>query len=139
MKRSGFKPRTCAISPGTAKMGVDASSTVAKVKRMKSSRPKMTPIRKSAKGQECTIRLPDVCNYNTETTVLCHSNELADGKGMGLKAPDTEAAYGCSACHDVVDGRAPRPEGMSYELMMSLFRAAIEQTQRIVKRKGLIA
>jgi hypothetical protein len=108
------------------------------VKAWNSSRPKSTPIRKSAKNEECTIRLPMVCNYDPATTVLCHSNELADGKGMGLKAPDTAAAYGCSACHDVVDGRRPRPEGLSLELVASLFREAIAQTQRILKRKGLV-
>jgi hypothetical protein len=108
------------------------------VKAWKSSRQKSTPIRQSAKNEECTIRLPMVCNYDQETTVLCHSNELADGKGMSLKAPDTAAAYGCSACHDVVDGRRPRPEGLSLELVASLFRDAIAQTQRILKRKGLV-
>jgi len=106
--------------------------------RMKASRPKSSPIRRSAKGEECTIRLPMVCNYDTATTVLCHSNALADGKGMGLKAPDTRAAYGCSACHDVVDGRAPRPEGMTKELVDSLFEEGIAQTNRIFKRKGLM-
>jgi hypothetical protein len=107
-------------------------------KRMKSRGPKMTPIRKSARDQECTIRLPGVCNFDTSTTVLCHSNESTDGKGMGLKASDECAAYGCSACHDVVDGRRPRPEGMSLELMLSIFREAIAQTRRILKRKGLL-
>lgn len=106
--------------------------------RMKSSRPKSSPIRKSAKGEECTIRLPMVCNYDTTTTVLCHSNKLADGKGMGLKAPDTRAAYGCSACHDVVDGRVPRPEGLTLELAEACFEGGIEQTNRILVRKGLM-
>lgn len=106
--------------------------------RMKSSRPKSSPIRKSAKGEECTIRLPMVCNYDTATTVLCHSNKLADGKGMGLKAPDTRAAYGCSACHDVVDGRAPRPEGLTLGLVEACFEGGIEQTNRILARKGLM-
>lgn len=106
---------------------------------MKRSRPKMTPIRKSAKGEECTIRLPmGVCNFDPATTVLCHSNSLADGKGMGLKAPDTQAAYGCSACHDVVDRRRPPPEGMNWELVMACFKAGIEHTNRILKRKGLV-
>jgi hypothetical protein len=107
-------------------------------KPMKTRGPKMTPIRKSAKGEECTVRLPWVCNYNPETTVLAHSNALADGKGMGLKAPDTQAAYCCSACHDVVDGRAPRPAALNYELMMACFTEGIAQTQRILKRKGLM-
>lgn len=105
---------------------------------IKKSRSKTTPIRRSAKNEECTIRLPQVCNFDTSTTVLCHSNLLEDGKGMGLKAPDTAAAYGCSSCHDVLDGRKPRPEGLSYELMIALFKEAIAQTNRILKRKGLL-
>jgi len=98
----------------------------------------MTPIRRSARGQECTIRIPGVCNFDPATTVLCHSNALADGKGMGIKAADDCAAYGCSACHDLVDGRRPRPDGMTLELVESLFREAIAQTNRILKRKGLL-
>jgi hypothetical protein len=107
--------------------------------RMRASRAKSTPIRKSAEGQECTIRLPGVCNYNTSTTVLCHDNRIESGKGMGLKAPDTCAAYGCGACHDVLDGRAPRPAGLSRELVLACFDAGIEQTHRILRRLGLIA
>lgn len=106
--------------------------------RMKSRRPKSTPIRRSAKNEECTIRLPGVCNFDISTTVLCHSNSLADGKGMGLKAPDTRAAYGCSACHDVLDGRALRPADMTPELAAACFEGGIEQTNRILRRKGLV-
>lgn len=109
------------------------------VKPWKKSRPKSTPIRQSARGEECTISLPMVCNGNPETTVLCHSNQLADGKGMGLKAPDNRAAYGCSACHDVLDGRAPRPSGWTYEMVLERFEAAITRTQAILLRKGLVA
>lgn len=117
---------------------MERGTSMLKRSPMKNSRPKSTPIRKSAKGEECTIRLPMVCNYDTSTTVLCHSNLLEDGKGMGLKAPDEKAAYGCSACHDVVDGRASRPEGLSRELVSALFIEAIAQTNRILRRKGLM-
>lgn len=106
-------------------------------KPMRKSRPKMTPIRKAARDQECTMRFP-VCNYDVSTTVLCHSNELVDGKGMGLKAPDTEAAFGCSACHDVLDGRAPLPEGFTRELMLAKFKEAVAKTHRILKRMRLV-
>ncbi len=106
-------------------------------KPMRKSRPKMTPIRRAARNQECTLRFP-VCNFDTSTTVLCHPNELAAGKGMGLKAPDTTAAFGCSACHDVLDGRAPRPEGFTYELMIAMFREAVAQTHRVLKRMGVM-
>lgn len=106
-------------------------------KPMRKSRPKMTPIRRAARNQECTLRFP-VCNFDPSTTCLCHSNELADGKGMGLKAPDTAAAFGCSACHDVLDGRAPRPEGFTYELMIAMFKEAVAQTHRVLKRSGVM-
>lgn len=61
----------------------------------------MSAIRKSARGQECTVRIPDVCNFDPATTVLAHRN----GGSAGMKNGDNEAAYCCSACHDVIDGR----------------------------------
>jgi hypothetical protein len=106
--------------------------------RIKSSGPKMTPIRKAARGQDCTIRLPGVCNGDSATTVLCHSNSLADGKGMGLKAPDTAAAFGCSTCHAVLDGQLPRPAGMTKDDVEAAFRAGIERTHQYLRTKGLI-
>ncbi|WP_211440968.1 nuclease domain-containing protein [Collimonas humicola] len=108
-------------------------------KRMRSTKKPLTKIQASARDEECTLRFPfGICNYRTDTTVLCHSNLLADGKGAGLKAPDTEAAYGCVDCHDVLDGRAPRPAGFSYELMLALFNDGRDQTRRILRRKNLL-
>lgn len=118
-------------------MSMKRSQIKRSTKPMRKSRPKMTPIRRAAWNQECTLRFP-VCNFNTSTTVLCHSNELADGKGMGLKAPDTAAAFGCSACHDVLDGRVPRPHDFSHELMIAQFKEAVEQMHRILKRMGVM-
>jgi hypothetical protein len=106
-------------------------------KPMKSSRPKMTPIRASARGQDCTLRFPGICNCNPETTAWCHSNRLADGKGMGLKAPDHHGCYGCSDCHAWLDGgyagRMPR------EVVDARFDAARDESQEILKSKGLMA
>lgn len=100
---------------------------------MKPSRPKKTAARSSAREQECTLRFPG-CNYRTDTTVLCHSNLLEHGKGMGLKAPDKYAAYGCCACHDMLDGRARRPDWFSYEDMIAGFLRAMEATQEIMQK-----
>jgi hypothetical protein len=105
---------------------------------LKSRGPKMTPIRRAARGQECQLQILGVCNGDPTTTVLCHSNRLADGKGMGLKAPDTEACIGCSSCHDVLDGRAPRPAGMSMDDLQRLFDYARERTHAILRAKGLL-
>lgn len=106
--------------------------------KLKSRGPKMTPIRRAARGQECTLQIPGICNGDTSTVVLCHSNSLADGKGMGLKAPDTAACFGCSACHDVLDGRRPRPEGMTKDDVDGTFRGAVQRTHVVLREKGLM-
>lgn len=56
-----------------------------------------------AKGQECTINFPGVCNNNPETVVAAHSNQLRHGKGGGLKAHDCYIAWACYACHMELD------------------------------------
>jgi hypothetical protein len=61
-------------------------------------------LRKEAKGRGCTVRLPGVCNHNSETVVLAHYR-LAGVSGMGMKSPDIIGAWACSACHDAIDRR----------------------------------
>lgn len=129
MKRAAFARAERKAAAGFAKL---------QRKPMKSRGPRMTPIRASARDEECTLRFPFVCNYRTDTTALCHDNRLESGKGMGLKAPDTCAAYGCSACHDVLDGRAPRPAGMTYETMLERFDQGVEHTHARLRAKGLM-
>jgi hypothetical protein len=119
----------------------EVTKTITKAARargIKTKGPKMTLIRKAARGQDCTIQLHGICNRDPATSVLCHSNELADGKGMGLKAPDTAAAFGCSACHDVLDGRRPRPAWLTKDMVLAAFRAGIQRTHEFLRTKGLI-
>ena len=113
-------------------------SILKSTKRMKSRGPKMTPIRRAARGQECTLQLLGVCNGDSSTVVLCHSNRLADGKGMGLKAPDTAACFGCSACHDVLDGRVPRPSWMTKSDVDAAFDFAVLRTRETLRARGLM-
>lgn len=61
-------------------------------------------LRKEAKGRECMVRLPGICNFNPETTVLAHYR-LAGICGAGQKSPDLIGAWACSACHDEIDRR----------------------------------
>lgn len=61
-----------------------------------------TKLRKLARGRECQVRIPGVCNGDPATTVLAHLN----GGGMGMKRSDLSGAWACSSCHDVIDGRA---------------------------------
>ncbi|MCW6608452.1 DUF1364 domain-containing protein [Yersinia ruckeri] len=62
-------------------------------------------LRDSARGQCCTLQIPGICNGNPETTVLCHLPSSTHG--MGYKSDDYWAVFGCSDCHDVLDGRVP--------------------------------
>ena len=64
------------------------------------AKPKMTKLRKAARGQECQLRIPGVCCGDTETTVLCH----VGGAGTGTKSHDLHASWGCYSCHQWIDG-----------------------------------
>lgn len=59
-------------------------------------------LRKTARGQQCLVRIPGVCNHDPETVVLAHLN----GGGTGMKHSDLKGAFCCSACHDCLDRRA---------------------------------
>ena len=67
---------------------------------------KKIDLRKEARGRACMVRLPGICNHNSETVVLAHIR-LPGVSGMGIKAPsDLLGAWACSACHDAIDRRA---------------------------------
>lgn len=93
---------------------------------------KQTKITKSAKGEECTIRLPGICNFNPETVVLCHIG----GAGMALKANDIHSAYGCSSCHSAIDGHVKCD--ISKEDLTLYHYDGMVRTQLILLGKGLL-
>ena len=108
-------------------------------KPMKKSRAKSTPARRAARDRDCTLMIPGVCNRDPATTVLCHSNRLEHGKGIGLKAPDSAACFGCSDCHDVLDGRRPLPGWMTRQQLEDTFDRATAITQEQLKLEGIVA
>ena len=134
MRRTGSK----APAAGAGLLRVAAVQLKAR-KPMKKSRAKSTPARRAARGRDCTLMIPGVCNRDPATTVLCHSNRLADGKGMGLKAPDSAACFGCSDCHDVLDGRRPLPGWMTRQQLEDTFDRATAITQEQLKQEGITA
>ena len=79
-----------------------------------------------ARGRDCLLRIPGVCNYNPETTVACHSNQQQHGKGMGIKAHDWATAWGCSSCHAWLDqGMADKADkAMAFKAAMARQEAA---------------
>ena len=93
----------------------------------------MSILRKFAKGQTCTIRIPMVCNSDPETTVLAHMG----GGGMGLKQPDLLGAHSCSDCHDVVDGRVRT--AYSHDECELMHWQGVGRTIRRVEAAGMIS
>ena len=69
----------------------------------------MTNLRKEAQGRECQVRLPGICNGNSETVVLAHYR-MAGLCGVGMKPNDLFGAWACSACHDEIDRRTRRTD-----------------------------
>lgn len=87
-------------------------------------------IRDSARGEDCSLRMVGICNFNNETTILAH---LPCGmKGMGMKSPDNMAVYACSCCHDVLDGR--RQGAIDWRDVVR----ALAETQAKLMQKGLM-
>ena len=64
----------------------------------------MSKLRRAAKGRECMVRIPYICNGDPATVVLAHYR-LAGYCGTGYKPDDALGAWCCSSCHDAVDGR----------------------------------
>lgn len=98
----------------------------------------MSAITNSARGMACQVRMPGVCNFDPATTVWCHANGSAAGKGIGQKSHDLLGAYACSACHDVVDGRRPHPAGYSRDYSKLAFWEGHARSLRILLDNGLV-
>lgn len=99
---------------------------------LKQRRHESKKLRDSARGRECQVRIPNICNFNPETTVLCHLN----GGGTGTKKSDAFASFACSSCHDVLDSRVKTDVD---RWMIELWhRQGVERTQQIWLDEGLV-
>lgn len=98
----------------------------------------MSKITESARGIMCQIRLVGICNANPATTVWCHANGSAAGKGIGMKSHDLLGAYGCSACHAIVDRLVPAPEVMDRCAIKLAFWEGHARSVLLLIEKGLI-
>jgi hypothetical protein len=132
LKRTAFKR-------SARPTGILAQASFAKVRKpMKKSRPKMTPIRASARNEECTMQIPGICNRDPATVVWAHSNNAVDGKGAGIKARDEEGCYACFTCHSFYDGGYANA-GWDRSALNSYFNRARALSREILRRKGLLA
>jgi hypothetical protein len=96
----------------------------------------MTDLRAYAKGKPCMIRLVGICNRNNLTTVLCHER-VSGLSGGSMKAPDFFAAWGCSCCHDVVDGRVK--SDLTYEQRRFALSEGVRSTQVCLFNAGIVS
>lgn len=72
---------------------------------MRTKSRKSSAARTNARGRDCLVRLPGICNGDPATTVLAHYR-LSGYCGVGMKPDDRLGAWSCSACHDAIDRRA---------------------------------
>jgi len=98
----------------------------------------MSKITNSAKGEECQMRVPRVCNRNPETVVWAHANGYAAGKPLGRKSDDRLGAYCCSDCHDLYDRRGKNWRTFNRHYVEAAFAAAHYRSFLILKEKGLV-
>lgn len=88
-------------------------------------------LRASAKGQNCTIQIPGICNHDPETTVLAHAP--SEVKGAATKSHDFHACFACHACHETLDQhRVEKWEEYFYWLR------GIQRTQAYWQAKGML-
>ena len=118
MRRSTLRPGTTPMKRTAFARGehietreVSKLQRVAPVRKtkMKSSRPRMTPIRRAARGQGCTLQLPGICNHACDTTVLCHSNGCAHVHG-----PDVCAEQAPEQARKLLHHRSLPPEAVAW-------------------------
>ncbi len=93
----------------------------------------MSALRKLAKGRECQIRVPGCCLPGNETVVGCHVR-MAGVSGIGMKADDLFIAYGCYACHQIVDGQ--RKSEFTFEQRRLFLLEGMVRTQYLLLREG---
>lgn len=67
-----------------------------------------------------------------------HWPGLDGGRGLGIKSLDLAGAICCSACHDVIDGRAPLPAGATRESVEIDWHRGHLRSLVLLAQKGLL-
>jgi hypothetical protein len=111
-------------------------ATTIKASKRRPARPKMTPARANARGQDCTLQLPG-CQNDTATVVLCHLRQFGGG-GAGMKPHDSEAIFCCVTCHDCLDGRTHLIPELAHELNWERIARALVATLRAQRAAGVL-
>ena len=96
----------------------------------------VTKITESARGEECLIRTP-VCNGDPATTVFCHLPGAGMGRKYIVEGCDI-GAYGCSDCHDLVDGRSHFGQPWARDMLRLYHLEGTIHTLEKLLEKGLV-
>ena len=96
----------------------------------------MSKIRKSARGKQCLVRIPGVCNFTPETVIAAHIR-IAGTCGIGMKPSDLLTVRACSACHDVIDGRVQK-KGLDKREFNTYVLEALCRTLVEYEKEGLV-
>lgn len=95
----------------------------------------MSKLTDLARGEDCKVRVPGLCNFNTETTVAAHLR-AAGLTGTGMKAVDLLSAHCCSDCHMAIDGHI-KTAFTHDELRLMHFEGIARTIDWLVKRGKL--
>lgn len=87
---------------------------------------KSNKIRKSARGEDCSLRVSPNCQ-DGETVILAHLN--SNYRGVGIKSPDLFAVYCCFNCHNLLDSSK-----VDYQDQLR----GLQETQMKLYEKGLL-
>ncbi|WP_327440256.1 DUF1364 domain-containing protein [Pseudomonas donghuensis] len=97
---------------------------------------KQSKLTKAARGRECQVRIPGVCNGDHNTTVLAHYR-MAGTCGVGMKPNDLQGAWACSACHDAIDSRSKTM--FSHDELRFMHLEGVVRTLDILVSEGKVA
>lgn len=95
----------------------------------------MSKITDYARGKDCQVRIPGVCNRDPATTVHAHYR-MSGLCGMSLKPDDIFGAHACFECHNAVDRRDHTDLEKDY--VRQLHAEGVFRTQALLKAAGLI-
>jgi hypothetical protein len=90
-------------------------------------------LRQSARGQECQVRLYQICRGRNDTVILAH----LPGGGVGGKGFDTAASFCCFECHDAIDGRVQTDLYTQDDLTLAHLQGVM-RTQSIWIKEGIL-
>ncbi len=90
----------------------------------------------AARGQPCTLAIPEACNHDPSTVVACHLPPRG-ASGISLKGADTWVAFGCSACHNALDSRSGSIKRFGEDWLFYAFRG-VYRTQIVLADMGLL-